>query len=137
MARKPTRKKTLDDEDLKRILDKPSEDKNAETDKQKLDNIRTELMTSPEWADYPCRSGQCDVADPMECGSICKQWEAWFRLHFRQCVAEGKRIAYIRDERERRRSLEEAHKDMNELFEDRAGVGIFGSDLERPKEESL
>ena len=127
MARKPTRKRTLEDDELKQILDKPSEDRSSETDKQKLENIRKELMTSPDWEDYPCRN--CEYPDPMECGSICKQWEAWFKLHFRNARKEGQRIAHNRDMREARISRERANKNMNELFEDLAGVGIFGSDL--------
>ena len=127
MARKPSIKKTLDDVELKQILDKPKEKNSAESDKEKLESIRQELMTLPEWEDYPCR--YCETADPMECASQCKQWEAWFRYHYRQCRKEGLRIAYNRDIREARISRERANKSMNELFEELAGVGIFGEDL--------
>lgn len=128
MAKKPQPKKQHDDEELRAILDRPAEEKSAETDKQKLDKIRHDFMTLPEWADYPCR--QCDCEDPEGCATMCKLWEAWWRLHFRRSTAEGKRIAANRDERKAKIARIKANENMVNLYESLAGIGIFGSDLE-------
>ena len=111
MARKPTRKRTLEEADLHRILDKTSEDRSAESDAEKLRTIRQELLTDPEWEDYPCRD--CDYPNNTECPNMCKKWEAWFKLRFKRYATAGKEIAKARDERKRLLSLEQANKDMN------------------------
>lgn len=119
MPRTPKCQPEYTDSQLREILEEHKSRKKEAADQERFAEVRSELMTSPEWEDYPCR--YCDKENGEDCDQICALWLSWFKLHWRQIHHEGERIALAVEERKYRESLEKKHQDMKDLYANLSG----------------
>lgn len=103
-------------------------------DQEKLAKIQNELFTQPEWEDYPCRN--CTFSEnPRECRLTCGAWKTWWKLHWQQMCAEGKRIIQERENYKRIHRHEIHCETLDSLYADLAGVKMYKH--EKPAEEPI